>query len=395
MQFLFVKEALAWPRSSGHDVHCFHMMRALAELGHEVSLATVARPTDEAVAGLLLRSRVCIGENGTTGGDGSDAIDMNRMQERFRSYWGIEPSRIRAAADAARDCEADAVVVVGLNVLPYLAGVHGRLRVWYAADEWAWHHISQVRLLRPSTWGNVKEAAVKGLYERAYGALLDRVWVVSELDRRAMRWVAGVPGIDVLPNGVDADHFAPQERSQRPYTCAFWGRLDFGPNIQAVEWFCGRVWPLVRRTCPEARFTIFGFQPTAVLNLAKVEGVKVVPNLPDLRDEIAAHQVVALPFVSGGGIKNKLLEAASMGKPVVCTPHACGGLRGRSDAPLRQAKTPKQWVQELTSLWADADLRRKLGAAARRWVMEQHTWEAAARTAAKQLEAMLGTKRSA
>ena len=51
MRLLFVKEALAWPRSSGHDVHCFHMMRALAALGHEVSLATVKPAADEALAG--------------------------------------------------------------------------------------------------------------------------------------------------------------------------------------------------------------------------------------------------------------------------------------------------------------------------------------------------------
>ena len=146
MRLLFVKDALAWPRSSGHDVHCFHMMRALAGLGHEVSLATVNRPVEEAVSGLPLRSYVCLSE-WAHASDDSAPLPLSRMQERFRSYWGIEPARIRAVADAARACEADAVVVVGLNVLPYLGGVNGRLRVWYAADEWAWHHLSQVQLL--------------------------------------------------------------------------------------------------------------------------------------------------------------------------------------------------------------------------------------------------------
>ena len=61
MRLLFVKEALAWPRSSGHDVHCFHMMQALAALGHEVSLATVKPAAEEAVAGLPLRDLLCIG----------------------------------------------------------------------------------------------------------------------------------------------------------------------------------------------------------------------------------------------------------------------------------------------------------------------------------------------
>ena len=40
MKLLFIKQSLSWPRSSGHDVHGFHMMKACAALGHDVSLAT-------------------------------------------------------------------------------------------------------------------------------------------------------------------------------------------------------------------------------------------------------------------------------------------------------------------------------------------------------------------
>ena len=54
MRLLFVKESLAFPRSSGHDVHCFHMMRALMDRGHSIALVTQAQPSPEALAGLTL-----------------------------------------------------------------------------------------------------------------------------------------------------------------------------------------------------------------------------------------------------------------------------------------------------------------------------------------------------
>jgi glycosyltransferase involved in cell wall biosynthesis len=260
-------------------------------------------------------------------------------------------------------------------------------RVWYAADEWAWHHLSQVQFLRPATWGNLKQAVVKGLYERAYRGLLDRVWVVSEADSRAMHWVAGARHVDVLPNGVDGDHFAPQDRPQHDCSCVFWGRLDFGPNIQALEWFGRRVWPELRRQVPESRFTIYGFQPTPPVEaLARLPGVRLVPDLPDLREEVASHQVVVLPFVSGGGIKNKLLEAASMGKAVVCSPRASLGLRVSGGCPFVEARQPRDWVKAVQSLWSDPIRRRQLGTNARRWVLEAHTWGAAARTAIEGLD---------
>jgi glycosyltransferase involved in cell wall biosynthesis len=393
LRVLFVKESLSWPRSSGHDIHCFYMMRALAGQGHAVGLVTAVEPVPDALTGLPLALRQTFPPPGQC--VAGPEPRLTRLQERFRNYWGIDLNRLRAVGRTAEEFRADAVVVVGLGVLPYLGAVEGPLRIWYAADEWAWHHLSQVRLLKPSTWGDIKTGVIKGLYERAYRNILDAVWVVSETDRRWMRRVTGAR-VEMLYYGVNGEHFTPRERPQRPKSCAFWGRLDFGPNLQGLEWFCGRIWPVVRRAHPDAAFTIYGFQPTPRAHeLGSAEGVSLIPDLPDLRDEIAAHEVVVLPFVSGGGVKNKLLEAAAMGKAIVCTPQACSGLRGSLEGVLRQARTPAEWARELTLLWADAHLRRRLGDAGRRWVTEQHTWEAAARSAAAGLESMLQARRSA
>jgi polysaccharide biosynthesis protein PslH len=385
VRFLFVKELLAWPRSSGHDVHCYHMMRALAELGHEVSLLTRAPPVPDAIAGLSL----AVQRNFPPAGEHLNGrpLHLTPLQERFRSYWGVPVSHIAAVGRLAEECRAEVVVVVGLNVLPYLGGVRNACRVWYAADEWAWHHLSQVRPADRNSWSNVRDALIKGLYERAYGPLLQRIWVVTETDRRAMRWVTGQQAVDVIPNGVDATYYRPSQKPQIQNTCTFWGRLDFGPNLQGLEWFCDRVWPAVLRQVPDARFTIYGFNPTPpAVRLAERQGITLVPNLPDLRPEVARHQVVVLPFVSGGGIKNKLLEAASMGQAILCTPQACGGLRLKQRRPFLVARNPAQWVGHLVTLWANSELRQHLGHEARAWVQAHHSWEVAARAAIAGLE---------
>ncbi|QEG32458.1 D-inositol-3-phosphate glycosyltransferase [Gemmata obscuriglobus] len=388
MRLLFVKDSLSWPRSSGHDVHCFHMMQALTRLGHEVGLLTAADPLPEAVAGLPLSFQRTFPKRGEPA-DGP-VPNYRWLQRKFQGYWGIDENRVRCVGQSALDMGADGVVVVGLNVLPYLGAVKGKLRVWYAADEWAWHHTSQVRLFQRHTWGEFKQALVKGLYERAYRSMLDRVWVVTNADRRAMRLVAGVRGIDVVPNGVDAEHFKPQDVPQRERSCTFWGRLDFGPNVQALEWFCGKVWPRVRAAHPDATFTVYGFSPTpAVRALVGRDGIELIPDLPDLRPAVASHQVVVFPFVSGGGIKNKFLEAAAMGKPIVCSSVALNGLRSPSESGTRLAKSPEDWAGALSELWSDAGKRAAAGTAARAWVVRHHSWDTAARTASEGLEQSL------
>jgi glycosyltransferase involved in cell wall biosynthesis len=391
VRFLFVKDRLAWPRSSGHDVHSYYMMRALTQLGHEVSLLTVEETSTEAVKGLSLLHLCVLGHG--VGDDGR--VRLSPLQERFRSYWGIDRGRIGAVRDASDVVKADAVVVVGLGVLPLLGAIDGPARIWYAGDEWVWHHLSQVRAGDPSSWSNFREAAVKGCYEWAYAGLVDRAWVVSESDRRAMRPILGLDKVDVVPNGVDSDHFRAPDVEQWERSCVFWGRLDFGPNVQAIEWFCRRIWPAVRRLAPDARFTIYGYNPTQrITALSSQGGVSVVPDLPDIRCEIARHQVVVLPFISGGGIKNKLLEAASMGKAIVGTPQASNGLKLGGREPLLTARTAGRWAGMITSLWDDSNRRARLGDEARRWVLERHTWEAAARVAESGLVTWIGRDRS-
>ena len=374
MRFLFIKETLAWPRTAGHDVHGFHMMLALERLGHEVALLTAVRPSAEALQGLELVFHETL--------DRLAPPDLTWLQGRLLSYWGVEAARLAGVRQDALAWGADGVVAGGLNALPYLVDVSGPQRVWYAADEAAWHHLSQLRLSRPSTWGQLSKATINGLYERAFRCCVDRVWVVSATERRAMRWLAGMRNVDVVANGVDDDHFRPRDVPQRPHSCVFWGRLDFGPNLQALTWFCDQVWPALLRRAPDARFTIYGRCPTdAVRALAQGAGIELVPDLPDLRGAVAGHQVVVLPFLSGGGIKNKLLEAAALGKAIVCTPRACSGLRSEGALPLSVVRTARDWVESVSRLWERPTEREQLGAAARQWVQTHHTWEAAARAA--------------
>ena len=381
MRLLFYKRRFAWPRSSGHDVHTFHMMKALASLGCELSLATMEAPAPEAIDGLDLGRCVVLPGNGSPS---PGAIRATRAEERYRSYWGVPAAAVAGLAAAARDLRADAVVVSGLDVLPMLCGIEGALRVWYAADEWFWHHCSQLQVTRPSTWSELKTATVKGLYERAHRRRLDRVWVVSAADATAMRWIAGVRNVDILPNGVDTDLYGAAGSEVTPETCVFWGRLDFGPNIQALEWFCGHVWPAVRARHPQATFTVIGFQPgEEVQRLVRLPGVRLEADVPDIRTAVAGQAVVVLPFVSGGGIKNKLLEAAAMAKAVVCTPRALGGLNGHP--PVRVARSTADWCEAIESLWSDPPRRLQVGLEAREWVIAEHTWTAAARKALDRL----------
>jgi len=393
MRLLFVKPALAWPLTNGHDLQCYYMMKALAEEGAEVSLATV-QPTDpRAVEAIRLAYCAQLESNLPSGTQASASLTY--LQERFRSFWGVEKGHIESVRRLAREWRADVVIAFGLPALPFLGGVDKAVRVWGMADEWVYHHLTLVRLSDRSTWHHFKSAAIKGVYERAYAPLVDRAWAVSDTDRRAGRWLAGFRAVDLLPNGVDADFYRPLDEPVTPRTAVFWGRLDFEPNTDALAWFFRHVWSDVLREAPDARFTIIGYAPIdAVRKLAELPGVTLQPNVADLRATVCQHAVVALPMVSGGGIKNKLLEGAAMGRPIICTPRAAMDLRSSGQLPVLQVRQPAEWAKGLVSLWNDQALRDQLGREAREWVCQYHSWAAPARQALKTFQQSIDARRN-
>jgi polysaccharide biosynthesis protein PslH len=385
MRFVFFKHQLNFPRQTGHDVHTSEMMRALALKGHSVVFLSRTVPDPGTLGGLGLASAEILAPD-----DADSEFKPAGLRARFFSYWGIDPYYAAAVARACRRHQADVLVSVGLDALPYLVGPHHALRVWYAADEWVVHHLSQVRLFDRSSWINVRQAAVKGVYQRAFARSVDRVWVVTERDRWAARWIAGIRGVDIVPNGVDTEYFSPRAVEERPDSAVFWGRLDFGPNVQGLEWFVRRVWPEVYRARPGAVFHIIGFKPgEAVRRLAAEPGVVLESDLVDLRDEVCRYAVAVVPMVSGLGIKNKLLEAAAMGRAVVCTARATLGLNLPTTRPMIVTNDPAEWVTALLALWDDRARRHALGVAVRRWVTERHSWASAADQALRGVGASL------
>ncbi len=397
MRFLFVKTDLNWPRTSGHDVHSYHMMKSLAEIGHEVALLTHNVPSEAALSGLQLVDQSVMPDIDKANSEihlesikssrPAWKIRWNGKQERFRSYWGIEEQHIRFTRDHANSLKVDAVVVVGMEVLPYLAEIQIQQRIWYAADEWVWHHMSLVELSKPGTWSHVKSSFILGAYEYSFSNVIDRVWVVSPADQRAMRLVTGVAAIDVVANGVDANLFSPLNEPVEPYTCAFWGNLGFVPNEQALTWFCKKVWPLVLEDYPNAQFNIYGSKPSKeVLELEQGVGIRITAEVPEIRVAVGRQAVVVLPFQSGGGVKNKLLEAASLAKPILCSSRACNGLNINGALPFEVLPAkPRKWADALSKLWKDPQLCVDMGSAARQWVIANHSWNSTAEGASSEI----------
>jgi sugar transferase (PEP-CTERM/EpsH1 system associated) len=198
---------------------------------------------------------------------------------------------------------------------------------------------------------------------------------VSEAEARLYRQLCAAGRVCAIPNGVDLDYFQPQAGEIEP-ACVFVGALDYHPNIDAACWFCHEVWPFIRERHKQARLWLVGRRPApAVRRLGRLPGVELVGQVPDVRPWLSRAAAVVVPLRLARGLQNKVLEALAMGKATVASPPALAALQTRPGAHLLAASSRAEWVEAVSHLLGDEALRRRLGAAGRRFVEEHHDWD--------------------
>jgi glycosyltransferase involved in cell wall biosynthesis len=201
--------------------------------------------------------------------------------------------------------------------------------------------------------------------------------VTTERERELALEIAPEARIEVIPNGVDTEYFAPNgDRLKRAgATIAFIGDMSYLPNQQAVSWFARQILPLIQASVPEARFLIIGRNPNRkVRALVRIPGVSVTGFVPDVRTYLGQAQVVVAPFSIAAGIQNKILEAMASGLPVVATARTVQGLAPRVAGAVEVANTAEGLAARVVALLRDPERALRTGTEGRCRVAEDYQW---------------------
>jgi glycosyltransferase involved in cell wall biosynthesis len=179
---------------------------------------------------------------------------------------------------------------------------------------------------------------------------------VSERDLEiAKRLYSPLTSLSVAPIPIDTRYYSsrasPPGKESLP-VILFTGHLAHPPNVDALFYFLKEIWPRIRERVPAVRFVVAGCFPQAQLveALEKAPQVSLHRDVPDIRPYFEQATLYVVPMRFGGGVRQKILEAWSMKRPVVATSMAAEGIDARHGEQLWFEDTPEGFAARVTEI---------------------------------------------
>lgn len=384
MRVLVLTQKLPRPAHDGYNLRTAAYLPRLAQR-HPVALLSLERGEIDAPLARQLERVVRVPERtpprrGALGRI-AHALAPSELHDR-------DPAVDRALAALAAEFRPDVIWSVGWRMLPHALDVDRVPVLADVVDEGA--REAWLDLLRHPRPRGLAQLVRVLRFERTHFPRAERVLFVSDQDAHITGRVVPRARCEVVPNGVDVQHFAPDDTPEVEGRMVFEGAMSHVPNAEAVRYFARSVLPLVRAARPDAHLLVVGRDPGPdLLALAgpdpSASGISFTGFVDDVRPEVRRGALFVSPMVGGAGLKNKVLQAFALGKAVVATPLSIGGLGATDGAEIRVAEGDGPLAKLCLELLADRPQRQRLGQAARRLVCERFSWDQRAR----ELEAQL------
>lgn len=208
---------------------------------------------------------------------------------------------------------------------------------------------------------------------------VDQVWTCSQTDKDVSQVCypdVSPDKIRIVPNAVQLPAAGPSYHPRS--SVVFTGRLDYYPNLEAVRLLALEIAPGVLRSCPGLNVVVAGAAVTDETLEDLAAGDIVLVQDPVDTMSLIRDSIMAVPLRLGGGSRFKVLEALSVGSPVVSTTKGAEGLDLVPGTHFLKADSGAAMVDAIVTVFSSPRLRTELGRAGFDLVRRRYSLEAVA-----------------
>lgn len=300
------------------------------------------------------------------------------------------PEMDRAIEDVLRQEMFDVVLLESLFTTSYIPAIRRLsdaelvLRA-HNVEHHLWDEVTESMSGGPKKWLlGLFQSKLRDEELRLLGAV-DAIAAITEKDaewfRTSMveRRVGDPKRVVSLPFGLDVENTPHGDMNRPANRILHLGAMDWTPNQQGVRWLIEKVWPLVRMSMPDAELDLAGRNMPDSLVSHPEQGICVLGEVDNAAETYDTPCAVVVPLHAGSGMRIKLAEALSAGRPVVTTSKGMEGLALLHEEQVLVADTAEDMAAALIRVMSDADLSLRLGANGRSWARKHMGHRACAR----------------
>lgn len=169
------------------------------------------------------------------------------------------------------------------------------------------------------------------------------------LEAQGVEQVATIPNIHHAYQG-DLPNFEHREG------ILFIGSYNHLPNIDAVQWLCQEIMPLVWQIQPEIKVTLLGNNPSAEVLALESDRITVTGYIDDVSPYFLSHKLSVSPLRYGAGMKGKIGQSLEYSLPVVSTQIGTEGMNLVPEQDILEASNSLNFAQQILRLYTDKHL---------------------------------------
>lgn len=152
----------------------------------------------------------------------------------------------------------------------------------------------------------------------------------------------------------------------------FVGNMKVAANIDSLEWIVDNILPKIQH---DIRLLVIGACPEYIKEQYEDnEKVVFTGRVDDLTSYVRKGQIFLSPILYGTGIKTKILEAMSMGVPIVTNDVGVEGIDVKNGNEIWVENNPEKIANKVDELLDNYDLALQVAQRAKIVVEEKYEW---------------------
>jgi len=380
MKILFLTHRVAYPPNKGDKLRAFNIIKHLSGQ-HSIHLACVTENRDELKYANELTA-YCKSVN---------IVYMGVIWRKIKSLFCLLSGRPltlpyfysyrlhKKIKESINTEKYGLIYIYSSSMAQYVLDINGipKIMDFIDVDSEKWRQYSQYTGFPLNIVYKLESRRLRK-YEEKIANLVDHCIVVSQEERALFKSFLRSTAdekISVVSNGVDFQYFKPASLSYEKGRLIFTGAMDYFANVDAILYFYKEIFPLIKKQVPLVKLYIVGSNPAGeIKKLAADKDVIVTGFVKDIRPYLEKSAVCVVPLRIGRGIRNKILEAMSMGVPVVAMSEAVFGIEAKDNEELFVEDNPGDFVERTIALLKDQDLRLRLSQNGRKFIENNYNW---------------------